>query len=330
MTARLLALAWLTLSPEQPATHTTPGEYDLRWVAPDSCPPASHLRERLEALLSGPPIGHGTVVIDATVTQRGAMLHLDLRSRFLDREDKREFEAATCASLAEAAVVFLAIVLEPGLAKHPPSVATIPDPPASADALPAPAIPTPPFITTPPPPSVRRSSPGAAKARATPHPYVRLGAGPEYGTLDAITFEFTVSTGAAWSRWTLGIEARYLTPRVLPEATGPGALYQFLGAGPHACRRLFVSNLELPVCLGFDAGWIRAESRRLREPSVRHGFWTGPVATLGISGGRRVRGYANLQVGITVHGTRFLIDDVPAMTPFPVTFSLSGGLEINP
>lgn len=339
-----------------------PGAYALRWDAPATCPTHDQLRAAIATLLGREPSGQGTIHVDARVTPTPRGVRLTLHSEFSGVVDERAFEGAACQEVADAAVLFLVLALEPGFtgapsgATPPPAglseSATVPPPPrAPTDGLPpAPmrvnAAHDPPARTAPlrePPRAPTRREPrapadvapppwrasDARRPTAPPVPTVRLGVGPEYGTLTAWTLAATASVSAAWPRWSLQIDGRYLAPRRLP-ATGPGALYQFGGLSTRGCARLPGGPVEIPVCLGVMVGLVRGASRGLLEPRVEHGLWVGPVLSAGLAGRPGLaRWWVALDLGVTAYAARFAIDDAIALAPAPVNLSLTGGVEFG-
>lgn len=116
-----LAVAlWLTGSAPAPPI------VDLRWEAPAGCPDQAALERRLAAMRAGGPAPANPPRVGFRVERRGEGWHLDGEISGPGGSGRRELDAATCAELADAAVLITAIALDPEMSAEGP---TIPPPP---------------------------------------------------------------------------------------------------------------------------------------------------------------------------------------------------------
>lgn len=287
------------------------------------------------------------------VRRDGATYRLVLESHFDAKQDVRSFESHTCSALADAAAVFLAIALEPGLD------ASLPDPPASSEPdaetpspLEEPSSTERPPLESPPPRRPSRPPHGTSvapppttpaehadeppdaslrpSARELPFASLRAGVGIDYGVLDLPMLAVVGGVSVAWTRLELGIDGLYLAPRRRPRE-GPGGLYQGFGGGVRGCMRFAGVPVEVPVCLGVEAGAARGEARGLTTASgVRWGPWARPYVSTGVAQRRRWGGWwVMLQVGIGAYRTGFRIGGETALDAELLSVRLAAGGTID-
>ena len=110
-------LGWLAAL----ALSGAPEEGGLRWRAPEGCPDAAAVAERIAA--AG---GRGELVVDGEVSRLGGDAWQLALSLSLDGEaDTRVLKASDCQALADAAVVLIAVRLDfAGVTVPPPSPST--------------------------------------------------------------------------------------------------------------------------------------------------------------------------------------------------------------
>jgi hypothetical protein len=144
---------WGAAAPARAAAPLT-----LTWLAPTGCPTAADVRAEVDRLVRFPP-GQAppALVADGRVDNRDGRWHLRLRTEREGLPGERELEADSCASLAHAATLVIALAY--GIGDNappppPPPVEERPRPslrPRPVEAPPPPA-PPPPAETPPPPP----------------------------------------------------------------------------------------------------------------------------------------------------------------------------------
>ena len=130
-----------------------------------------------------------------------------------------------------------------------------------------------------------------------------------------------------WRRLRLELVGLYLWPR--RGDSDPPALYQAGLVGARGCGQPSIGRVAIPLCVGVDAGVIRADSRNLEPRRTEHGPWFGPVASVGVTvAGRRLGFWSAAELGFAPVRTRVFVNDDVSFEAFPVSFRLFAGLEI--
>jgi len=173
----LVALAASTLLPS-PLPADTGARIALRWAAPAECPSGAAVGAEVDRLL-GPTAARlpAPIAVSAEVARddRGAW-HVHLETPGEGTPRVREIHGASCAAIADATALILALRIDPAAALAAPSaVGSPPEAPRSppeAPRTPADAVRPPPGAVTPPPeaPRLPRSVIGSPPARSAPTP----------------------------------------------------------------------------------------------------------------------------------------------------------------
>ena len=324
-------------APEPNAAH--PRDYTLVWEAPDDCPTEDEIRARVEVLLGGPRSGQGTAEVSAYVDAVGVGFSMSMRTRFAGEAHERVLEARTCAELAEATAVLLAITLEPAREQRsgPPlrDPVAVPLPPTAGAASVAlgsrkasdPPAAAPELVARGP----RQSPPSFGRRRYRPVATIwGAGAGVEVGALGAATAALRMSLGLFWAQG-FGVEASgtYLAPRVRRRGDRAGAMYQLGSAAARGCWRSAPERWAFVGCLGVEAGGLWASTRGIDPPATRVGPFFGPSAAVGIlHRWRRVGVRLGGEAVVRAVGSETTIGGQPALQQFPVSVRGLAGVEV--
>lgn len=269
----------------------------LEWSAPARCPTASAVQERLTRTLAGSAADPRGLRAQASISEdEGGALTLVLE---LERDDgpvgRRELRASDCDELATAAVLIVALAVDPEAAIEepdvpPPADRTVPEPSEtdpSTSTEPGPSEtespstnePERPPRATPTPPATDRLPPERPSAR-TLHAGLRLGAGAGVSVLTEASA--VVSAAAtAWGRaFRVELGATYWTPvEVRTEGSAAGGRLQQWTIDARGCGLLRPGPLELPLCGGFDVGAVHGVGVGVTAPrqatSLRLAFAAG-------------------------------------------------------
>jgi hypothetical protein len=146
----------------------------LTWDAPKSCPSTADVRAEVERLVRFPP-GHAPPALAARahVEMRDGRWHLRLRTERDGLPGERELEADSCASLAHAATLVMALAFGAGDGplEAPPPPPPAPDrPPRSAPRARVVEAPPPPPPEPPLPPAAPPETPVVVVAPPAPRP----------------------------------------------------------------------------------------------------------------------------------------------------------------
>jgi hypothetical protein len=335
LTVALVAEPPAVPSPEPPK----PATWELQWDAPRECPADTAIAEQIAALVPSPTGGEGVLVVDARVEPRDGGYLLTLRTEFLDRHDEREVRAPACDELAEAVALVVAISLDPSLEL---AGGAVPEPEPAPEPEPTPSD------TGVPTDVGDRSTPDRATIRALALPrkdaperrgprarspdawHVRLGPQLEIGTLPPFGGGIDLAVGLAW-RWVrLEIHGAWLWPRRASGPSSSGGIFQLGLAGARGCARPRAGRVELPVCVGLDAGAVRVDGVNLDPARTVHGPWLSPNVGVGLSvGGARVAFFTLLEASAAVVRPRILVGEDTFFRSSVVAGRWLAGLELR-
>jgi hypothetical protein len=213
-----------------------------------------------------------SVTIRKTASERwSAALELGARTRVLEGE--------TCSSVAEAAVVILALAIDPEARVEPAPEVETAEPAPEFDARsnsnqvrePAPTV-----VALPAgeytPPALGQST------LARPSNELTFGASlrtlGEWGMLPGPSLGGVAALHAKWRDKFVELSGLALLPReaVLPDSTSGGE-FSWLGVQLMGCTLLASPTF---VCVGFEGGRISGTGFRVSHPRTGHAFWAAP------------------------------------------------------
>ncbi|MFO0635326.1 MAG: hypothetical protein U0168_20960 [Nannocystaceae bacterium] len=325
-----------------------PAPVELDWRAPAGCPDREAARASLDRLLAeaGTPEGtpiHATIVVDP---QRGgyrAIVQLG------EQDDGRTLWSPTCAEVADAALLIVAIAIDPRLggasSEEPGPGPAVVEPPEPGPSVPEPIAPpqptsrpqTGPPSSTPPspeaqprplPPVVEPSPPRRRiRPRVPLRALVRASAGLGVGGPGAVTGVVAVGVALASRRVRIELDGDLWTPRRTVVAGDRSVGVRVLGgtAGVRGCGSPLARRLEIPLCAGVRVGALRGEGTgALRSSTQASDWWVSASLGAGLWGWLTPRVALALDLDAMVAFTRpsFTVD--PRGTVFS---ALPGGLR---
>jgi hypothetical protein len=269
----------------------------LSWSAPSGCPSRDAVVGEIRRLLGGSIENPRGISARAEIEARSGgdyQLHIALRSD--QGERMREVEAPTCAELADAAALIIALAIDPNAVANapetPPSPASpspVPSETEATSATPAPA-PTPSESPAPPPTSPPwsvASLPSAAPAPPPPrsdiHAHAEIAC--EYGAFRHPSLMGRV--GAAYARGPLRLEIMGLfawAGRIAAlQAPTKGGSFWLAGGGLAGCYERPLDAAGLPggtaaACAGVEVGAMGAAAYGVLLPSANTSPWVAPFA----------------------------------------------------
>jgi hypothetical protein len=243
---------------------------ELEWRAPPECPDLATVKRRIEGLL-GQPLDvprRQRVKVHATVhrNQQGHFeLLLSLTSNGHITDDK--LLARQCAALGDAAALKAALATDPIATARAIEVSTL-----NAG------------------PRADRASTGTELARELEAPQskaesgVRLFAGAAAGPLPGIALGTGLSLWSQRSVWRgeFGVQGLWGQPARYPAMPSVGAHLQLFTGIVRGCPVLGAGNVELPICIGFEGGVMRAEGFGLERAETSSRWWGALVLSQGI------------------------------------------------
>lgn len=277
----------------------------LEWSAPDRCPAASAVQERLTRTLAGSAADPRGLRARASVSDdEEGVLTLVLE---LERDDgpvgRRTLRASDCDALATAAVLIVALAIDPEAKleepeETPPAGSEVPEPseggevPLAPDGSEASTSAAPGSSETetsashtsrtnditaeatelePRPRAAAREPPASERAPArSPRPLragLRLGAGAGVSVLADASALVSVAA-ATWGRaFRVELGATYWTPvEVRPAGSTAGGRLQQWTIDARGCGLVRPGPLELPLCGGLDVGAVHGVGVGVTSP----------------------------------------------------------------
>jgi hypothetical protein len=287
---------------------------ELVWDAPAECPSHDVVEREIARALGGAP--RRDVRADAKVERiAAASWRLHLATEVAGHVSHRELDAPTCAELAEATA--LVVALESGNEAAPsPPPRTPPAPPETTTSSDSP-----PF----------QESGATAVARTIA---IGISGGLSLGALANPAYGAALS--AAWlpGRARVGLDVVFFPPVHIGEAaTGIGGEFELYLAGVVGCYSLLDGKLGIEACVGAEAGRLaaRGEGPRVEESFDEARPWlaarAGALVTYPIG---RLVVRADLGAVVPFRRDRFLIEQVDTVhSAAVITFRGLAGVEMR-
>lgn len=359
MLARFALVQWLGAA-QVPA----PPQEPFEWAAPPECPERGVVLEAISRRL-GRPLTAEEARVEARVVRRARGFTLRLQLQAGGRGETREVVDASCAALADVVAVLVAAAVEPesGLVPGPPLEAEREDEAAVAEraeeeeaepgSAPGSAQGNGPSAAQAMGPGEARlgegrgSQPGEALAPGSdgarggfgrPGGFVRALGGGELGAVPRATGAVGFAGGLLGRRWRVELQGMFVTPQSARRTLSDGAveLRASLWAGAlHGCGRLGRGAVEVPLCLGLEAGAMRGEARGWPSGRTAVQGWLAGVLGAGVAWHASARWglWAAAQVALAPVYPRFELGDaaqaVRLWSPSPASGRLLLGVEVR-
>lgn len=290
------------------------------WVAPAGCPTEAEVASAVEVWL-GEPLSTPRpqeLAIQAEVSGEKPFL-VRLRITTERGTEERSLEHESCARLAEAAELVIALAIDPERVKQrqvePGLAATV----AQAQTVEGP--PTAPAAEAPEPPASPPSAPAVethadrAPPLATPTAtslawQLGLSGFIGGGVLPAVAPGVQADVSLWRGPFGLALSGDYWGARSLEVQGEPSAHVnlQLVSAGLAACGRPLESPLGATVCAGGRLGDMRASGEGVDDAQEQHRFWSALTAGIGLrypSGTARLAARFSAEAGISLTRPRF-------------------------
>ena len=248
-----------------------PPEVTLDWDAPTSCPSTPWIRSRLGVLLSPGARGH----VQARVQAGPDRYDLTLAVTTRHGRTQRTLQGPTCDSLAQAAVVVVAVVVDP----------------LEASARSAVSPPSPATAVTPPPPrtsalaraDLRQTRPEPARDRRPLAIPLGVTGGGGVGLLPRPHAFTRVRVGLAWRRVDVGLTATHRFAQPIRQPTGGGAVISLSSGGIELGPVVRRGPWSIPLRAGLEAGVMVATGRDLDVTQTALSPWLGAELSAGVA-----------------------------------------------
>ncbi len=254
--ATALATLWLGVATASPAT-ADPPEPALSWTAPTTCPDATWARASLASQLRGALPARTVVQIDIVPASPGFAATIAVQGDASDTPfAPRRLVARDCEALARAAVLVVAVAIDPIAVVGPSDPLETPElPPSFELPEPVPRAPSPSPPATPiTEPLVDRTPPPPPRSPAQWHHALRLGGGVGSTIVPTLTGIVQLGYAAIRSGWRIETHAGWLAPVDRRYGDGAGARLQAITLSLRGCPSPAVGRVTLAVCLGLEGG----------------------------------------------------------------------------
>ncbi|MEM7159939.1 MAG: hypothetical protein AAF799_44275 [Myxococcota bacterium] len=270
-------LGALSLGPGAP---TAP--IPIEWSAPAQCPDESRVQQWLAEALADSAADPAGIRARVEITEVDDGLSLRLA---LDRPEgpvgRRTMNASDCHALATAAVLVIALTVDPqaeigALDEEPvPSEPQFPEPVSVVPVVePEPETPAEPEPEPEPPPAAEPSPqaprPTPADAAPEPEPRVRVSARASaaagLSVLSGPTAALSLTAILHGHRFRAEFGGSYWTPVEARAPDGPGGRIQQWTVDARGCGVLRPGPLELPLCGGLDIGAVHGQGIDVLDP----------------------------------------------------------------
>ncbi|WP_437601221.1 hypothetical protein WMF28_06575 [Sorangium sp. So ce590] len=304
------------------AAPAEPRAIDLRWEAPDGCPPIDEVRSEIARLLGASEQRQPIEVEIAVARGGGARLRLDLLIR-APSPGERVIRGDDCASMSRAAALIVAMSIDPDAVAR------------NATAQPA-AQPAPPSaVAAPVAGAPRRAPPAAARPPAAAERDLEgalwLSAQVEQALVPAIGVGLAAGGGIR-SGWFRADGAAGVVPSSSSRIAGmaAGAEFQLWFLEVDACARALARPIGVYVCALGRQHWLLARGREVDE-AFSH---TAPIFAAGlgtllewrIAGPLKVEGA--LHAVVPLRRPRFIVENLEGAVYRPPAAGLSARLGL--
>lgn len=261
-----------------------PGESAFTWTAPAACPDEDWAREHLASRLDGelPPDLRIEIDLGAVVDGYAATISVHADQPFAPRE----IVGRDCEALARAAILVVAVAIDPlAVTIGPPAVVAPVDtteiPPAIGD--PTGAAP----ISSPRTPDARtittRDAPRPPRRRAPWQHALRLAGGIGSQIVPALTGALQLGYAAIRGNWRIETHASWIPPVTRRYADGSGARVQAFTLAVRGCPSPRIERVALALCVGLVGGPVRGRGVDVpRVETATNGWLAGTLGAAAI------------------------------------------------
>jgi hypothetical protein len=318
----LLLAALLGWAPpvEVQRPHDEPPTLALSWstAGASACPTRAQMLERIGAQGVAGQIGdwvperheQAALAVEVDVAIDGDRWRANLTLIDADGRSQRSFTAESCAALAEATALIVAVTLDPvAVASFHASVAASGEPePPEPEPEPEPVAPR------EPPPELAPIDLTLSSTTTVDGPEQRwpeglrvglsLHGGVGWGPTAALHAPVGGRVGLFGSRWRVELGGRYSTPRTIESNLAAGIFDAWVVEG-RGCFVPTARTVEFPLCPGVEFGSVRGRGVPPTSDPLRRSFlWVAPSLSQGISWAPVERFAIGLELGLMVPVTR--------------------------
>jgi hypothetical protein len=310
---------------------------ELSWSAPNACPAEASVQSDVERML-GQPLAErrdqklrveGTVREDAT-----SRFVVTLRVTSARGSQRRELSSTDCQKVTEAAVLVIALAIDPTLVPPPSSdppdpIEPAPTPEASsaaaaaasnATAAPTPAEPAsepaaPTLFETPAAPPRDERAVSAERA-PTAAPWKLSGAAvglASGGPLPGVALGAGARLSVGRGRFRVAVHGAYFVPKVepVPGTSSAGIELALARVGVGLCGVPVLGNPAITACVGPAFGDMKGSGEGVQNPGTEHDRWSAVLAEVTVTHvtGFGLASLAGIEGGPAIDTPRFGITE---------------------
>lgn len=300
----------------------------VEWEAPEACPGAAAVFERLSVSLGHEPQTLGKLTrVRGDVVPSAAGYRLSLEVQESGRRSSRWLEAASCDDLVDAAVLAITLALTSETAAPQAEGALGASTSTNGAAKPIDAGGVTPAGSSPPVADALTDS-GSVPVRGV----ASLGIVAERGALPKPALGFRVSAGAEWVGWSLGAHGISFGSQRLAARPDESVDFELGVAGLHGCRRWLEQSLQLDSCVELEAGRWEAFGADLQASRRSRDLWLAPgaalVAGVALTSGLAVQMHADTLLPLA--RKRYIVNENEDVhTPGAVSWRLAVGFVLG-
>jgi hypothetical protein len=314
----------------------------LTWVGPPGCPSEREVRAEIERVLGGPPDPaiQPHLRAEARVSGgRGGDFHVHLITDLGGVIGERDLHGRTCAAVANAAALIVALTFDPAALARRTNPAPAPPPPVpispSSPAAPAAPVaePIPPPLPAPLPPPPPSTVAERAPSRRPGFAVGILGAA-SIGALPGVGAGVGGLVGVRAGRFRADVSASYWpdkTAMLATEAT-VGGRFRLVAGDASACYAVLTAPVEIAPCLGLEVGSMTGAGVEVRSSGSGSALWVAPLAAAmaALPVGQRFAARFDLGVLVPVERPPFVLSgERTVYTAGPIAGRATLGIEVR-
>jgi hypothetical protein len=325
----IAALAMIWPAPARAWT-APPERVDLHWTAPAGCPGEGAVRAEMDRLL-GPSSARPPAPIPVTAAvsrdESGAW-HVHLETPGEGTTRVREIHGASCAAIADATALILALMIDPAAA------AAAPKGPSKSAPVAVPSVP----VEAPRVPLSPTRVPVVAPRPSPPEPTptsfrITALAGLDTASLPRLAATLALQGSFVYGAQRFEIGLAYLPSRAGTVAARPstGGDVDLLAGSVGTCRHFGTGFVEVGPCLGFEVGRLHASGTGVSNPGEGSTLWAAvdPGGVIAYRLTDRLALTARVAAAIPLLRPSFVLENVgPVYRPPPVTARGGAGVEL--
>ena len=282
------ALGCALVSSPCSASGDVPGGLKFTWDAPADCPSEQQVQGEISRLLHGDVTLRQGGDLDVRITVRnGETWSADLATLHAGQTGRRLIEAPSCPSVADAAALIVALMIDPD------ALADVPREPTEVHQTPSPIV-----------------EPQSIEFLAGPHAQWRL------GTLPGVDIGLGIGFGLSGRRWRTDVRWTYgLKEQVATLPSGASGRFGIVTGSLSGCLNLGQKRAAFGPCAVIEPGLVSSSGYGASAGFSKHAAWLalGGGLYVASSWGRYLRPLLEFDVLLPMHRPDYVFQDLPGV-----------------